>query len=230
MAVAGSATNALGGLVGGTSGTDTTTVIASYTNVTLTGGAGNNSIGGLVGRSDNSITVAASYATGDVISGTGNNNIGGLLGSSSNPISSMTASYATGTVDGGRGTGTRGLVIGMSAGIDIIRSFGFSADTIVRATNTVGNPTSIATAAALTEANAGPQWHNATNLTLGAWDFGSDTQAAALRYADYDGAGTEYGCGDDSDAAIVIPSMVPDGMGGTIPVVCGATLLLGQGR
>ena len=227
---AGSATNALGGLVGSTSGTDATTVIASYTNVTLTGGAGNNNIGGLVGRSDNIIIVAASYATGDVISGTGDDDIGGLQGYSSNLDSSMTASYATGTVDGGRGTGTRGLVVGMSAGSNFIRSFGFGADTIVGATNTVGYPTPAANAAALTAANSGPQWHNATNLTLDAWDFGTDTQAAALRYADYDGAGTEYGCGDDSNATIVIPSMVPDGMGGTIPVVCGTTLLPGQGR
>ena len=50
-------------------------------------------------------------------------------------------------------------------------------------------------AAQLTAANAGSSWNDAGSNILGAWDFGTDDLLPALKYADYDGEGTAFSCG-----------------------------------
>ena len=61
---------------------------------------------------------------------------------------------------------------------------------------TVRLPIDVISATDLTVNNAGSKWNIAAEQTLGAWDFGTSTQAPALKYADYDGDGTEFSCGD----------------------------------
>ena len=98
-----SATNSMvvgGRLVGGLVGDNNSggTITASYTmNATVTGGTGNDNVGGLVG--DNSTSITTSYALNATVSGgDGFDSVGGLVGDSDSQI---TASYATGMVNGG---------------------------------------------------------------------------------------------------------------------------------
>ena len=49
-------------------------------------------------------------------------------------------------------------------------------------------------AAQLTADNVDDAWNDAGSNTLGAWDFGTDSQLPALNYADYDGGGTAFAC------------------------------------
>ena len=77
----------------------------------------------------------------------------------------------------------------------------------------------ITAATALTAANAGAQWNVAASDTMDAWDFGSATQTPAVRFADYDGAGTDYDC-----------DMFPATLPGGATITCGTTLIPGQGR
>ncbi len=87
-------------------------------------------------------------------------------------------------------------------------------------TNTDGEPPEgVTSATALAATNAGAEWNDAASATLGAWDFGDNTQTPALRYADYDGPGDMYHCE-------MFPDTLPDGS----PLICGTTLLPGQGR
>ena len=51
------------------------------------------------------------------------------------------------------------------------------------------------------------------------WDFGSGSQTPAVRFADYDGAGTDYDC-----------DMFPATLPGGATITCGTTLIPGQGR
>ena len=265
---AGGAGNPLGGLVGSTGSIRTTTIIASYSSVAVTSGAGNDivgglagspisnttiiasyasgaimgdedidTIGGLVGENSNPITIAASYATGDINGGAGIDIIGGLAGTISDTGSQITASYAAGTIDGDGDADVAGRIAAFfpaDPSTHVVATYGFGSVT-AETVNDAGVPSMDtanggATAADLTADTAGTQWNSADHLTLNAWNFGNSSQDPALQYADYDGAGNKYGCGDDSDATIVIPSVVPDGMGGTIRVICGTTLLPGQGR
>ena len=82
----------------------------------------------------------------------------------------------------------------------------------------------------LTLDTAGPEWNqvdinaNPPITTMNAWDFGDNTQAPALRYADYDGTEDTYGCGNGSNATIAIPSVVATPTGPMI-ITCGTTLL-----
>ena len=96
----------IGGLVGFSRGS----ITASYATGAVAGGAGNDSVGGLVGyQYEGSIT--ASYATGDADGGEGDNDrVGGLVGLQIYGL--ITASYATGDADGGEGDDDRvgGLV------------------------------------------------------------------------------------------------------------------------
>ena len=69
--------------------------------------------------------------------------------------------------------------------------------------------------------NTWTSW-NAQSGGMNAWDFGDNTQAPALRFADYDGTGgTDY-CGT------TIPSKFADGSA----ITCGpnGSLIPGQGR
>ena len=203
----------VGGLVGRNS---SGTIIASYATGGAVGGANHNDqIGGLVGY--NSRTIIASYATGDADGGAGSGDrVGGLVGYSGGTI---IASYATGVVDGGAGSFDRaGVLVGEPIGA-ITASYGFGSVIGEETPNTEGaHPDGLTDAAALTEANAGAQWNDAANDTLNAWNFGSGSIPPALRYADYDGTGTDYDCD-------IFPDTIP---GGSI-IACGATLIPEQG-
>ena len=262
--VGGDSTQYFGGLVGSIYSTRTTTIIASYASSAVTGGVENAFIGGLVGHVIQSATIIASYATGDISGGMGVDRAGGLMGENGGTVtiaasyatgdisggaakdsvgglqarlfggnSRITASYATGMVDGGGDDDGTGGIVRLSMGT-ITTTYGFGS--VTDPTNTIGEPPGSATSAAeLTEDTAGIEWNDATELTLDAWDFGDDTQAPVLRYADYDGADNNaYGCIDANTpittATIVIPSVVPDGMGGTINIECGTTPLPGQAQ
>ena len=41
---------------------------------------------------------------------------------------------------------------------------------------------------------AGDEWNDANSDTLGAWNFGTSSDVPKLRYADYDGSGTDFNC------------------------------------
>ena len=228
----------IGGVIG--QAFNTTTIVASYATGAVSGGAGNDNLGtgGLVGQNGTSITIAASYATGAVTGGPGTDWIGALQGVASNTASRITASYATGNADGGGDADLAGRIVAVPNPVPantVSVSYGFGSVTNAETVNTAGAPPMVGmppmpiTAARLTLANAGTQWNDADHLTLNAWDFGTDTQPPALKYADYDGDdGTDYGCGTTTGTIATIPSVVPDGNGGTIAVECGTTLLPGQ--
>ena len=204
-------------VTGGLVGSNRAVITASYATEDAIGGDGDNDVtGGLVGSNIGSIT--ASYATGDAIGGDGDNDVtGGLVGS--NDSGAITASYATGTVNSGDGDNIGGLV-GFNDRGAIAESYGFGTLTGTGTRNTHGAPPASVTAAtALTATNAGARWNAAADDTMGAWDFGSATQTPALRFADYDGTGTDYDCADYS-------AMLPDGS----TLTCGTTLIPGQGR
>ena len=233
----------VGGLVGEH---NDAAITVSYASGTATGGDGNDNVGGLVGDQNDSIT--ASYATGDVDGGTEDDNVGGLVGTHNSPIS---ASYAVGNSDGGAGTADRvGSLIGFRDGtFTSTTSYGFgtSANGEITGEDDSGDRPSAAsvatgtgrTGAALllapdpsdsTNTAVPATWNDADHNTLDAWDFGGTSDLPALHYADYDGDGTEYGCGGTSGTIATIPNTVPDGAGGTMTVNCGVTLLPGQGR
>ena len=93
-------------IVGGLVGENLAAIIASYTDVTVSG-AGTNPrwFGGLAGRDGGGIR--ASYATGNVSGGVSSTDVGGLIGHILGS-GSITASYSTGSVSGGSSVG--GLV------------------------------------------------------------------------------------------------------------------------
>ena len=222
----------VGGLVGHNDGT----ITASYATGDVDGGDGNiDYVGGLVGLNANSIT--ASYATGDADGGDGDNDqVGGLAGYSDG--GSITASYAIGNADGGDGTNDQvGGLVGDNDG-RITASYGFGTLTNVgtagvhdsgsRPNSVLGFGSGRNGARLLTATNTPAAWNSASSNSLSAWDFGAITDIPTLRYADYDGAGTTYGCGSSSIASNVIPATVPNGSGGTTTVACGTTSLPGQ--
>ena len=241
----------VGGLVGENGGT----IIASYATATTTALATNrfDVVGGLVGRNDGTIT--ASYATGTVDNSGSSGQpgwIGGLVGLQRDAPAHIIASYATGIADGGPAPdNTVGSLVGSESGGTLTASYGFglrdsvtsgtsdgrhdSGDRPSHSTVEVGTgPTGAGlllapNTADTTDRAVGAAWNDATHATLDAWDFGDGTQIPALRYADYDGDdGTEYGCGTTTGSIATMPSTIPDGSGGTIPVICGQTLLPGQ--
>ena len=242
----------VGGLVGNN---DFDTIIASYaTGNTVNGGMGDGDrVGGLVGDNYFISTIIASYATGTVNGGADNNDlVGGLVGDNST-FSTIIASYTTAAADGGSGSGDNvGSLVGRNiwgtlTGT-ITASYGFGTTANIgtaglsqgpdgRPSDGTVDSTTGSTGAALllapdpsdsTNTAVAAAWNQASSNTAGAWHFGTTAQAPALRYADYDGADDTYGCGSDSTATIVIPDSVPNGMGGTIDIECGTTLLPGQ--
>ena len=228
--------NNIGGLVGGNSWF----IIASYASSSAAGGTGTSGrVGGLAGYNVFPSTrgnIIASYATGTAAGGAGaSDRVGGLVGDNNQAL--ISASYATGDADGeADGSDNGGALVGARSSDTITASYGFGSAT-AETIEMTGAPPSGATAAAhltapdptgSTDTAVDATWNAADSTTLNAWDFGDNMQAPALRYADYDGAGNDtYGCGDDSTATIVIPSVVAT-PAGPMGITCGSTLLPGQ--
>ena len=226
------------GEIGGLVGTAIAggTVIASYASGIVDGGSiGSNGVGGLIGV--HSDTIIASYASGAV---SDTRIAGGLVGSGS---ILLTASYASGNINENISNGVAGTLGAFIGGSTINASYGFgsiptdgtlgSAGTAKPTVDGTEDTAVITMAEQLTLTNAGAIWNDADSDTLNAWDFGDSDQAPALRYADYDGTDTDYGCIDASNptstGTIVIPAVVAS-PSGPLEIVCGETLLPGQGR
>ena len=200
----------VGGLVGINSGS----IVASYATGAANGGAGDDGVGGLVGF--NSGSIVASYATGAANGGAGDDDVGGLVGLN---YGSIVASYATGAVNGGVGVGSDnvGGLVGINDGsATITASYGFGNATMGTVSTDGSPPMGVARANGLTADNAGTEWNDSSEKTKDAWDFGTGSQPPALRYADYDGAGSDtYDCGQ-------FPAKIP---GTSIDLECGKSLL-----
>ena len=211
----GAGTDYIGGLVGWNSSDGN--ISASYATGTVNGGVGPpDQIGGLVGQNNSSIS--ASYATGDVNGNIHDDYIGGLVGSILESSASISASYATGAVNGGDGDDTIGTLVGENIALDgnagnITVSYAFGSKTEGEEDGSDGDahPAGVSDATGLTAMNAGSEWNDAGEKTLGAWDFGNNTQAPALKYADYDGSGDAYSCD-------MFPAKIP---GTDTTLVCG---------
>ena len=195
--------DSVGGLIGKQ---NNGSIVASYAIAALEGGEGaNDYVGGLVGEQENG-SITASYTTMTVEGGEGANDyVGGLVGEQKN--GSITASYTTGRVDGGIGNrDSVGGLIGNFFG-NITKSYRFG-NFVGEVTNDEGKHSSIINVVELTLENAGKEWNQASIDTLGAWDFGTNFQPPALKYADYDGDGTKFICDKDvtrgTPASIII--------------------------
>ena len=196
-------------------------IIASYAAGNADGGAGNDSVGGLVGYNDNAgvvdSSIIASYATGgEANGGAGNDSVGGLVGQNDG---SVIASYTTDDAIGGRGNDNIGSLAGLSNGRDSA-SYGFGSTARAGGggtVNNIGDPGAL-TVNGLTAMNAGPEWNDDSEDTLNAWDFGTASQPPALKYADYDGAGTDFSCD-------MFPATI---LGTNTALTCNDTLLPGQ--
>ena len=173
-----------------------------------------------MGHNEGSIT--ASYAFGSKSGG--DDNVGGLVGSN-NSRSSIRASYATGAVHGSAQRGTVGGLVGHNEG-SITASYAFGSKSGGEAVayftphDGTAKPDGVTSANGLTATNAGTKWNDAAQKTLNAWDFGSNTQAPALKYADYDGAGAS-----SVDYCAMFPTKIP---GTGIDLECGKSLLPNQ--
>ena len=213
----------VGGLVGWNQGD----IIASYAAGATNGGTWDDNVGGLVGyMASGTNTITASYATGAANGGAGSDNVGGLVGIMFNGTNTITASYATGTPDGGNVAGTDdvGALVGEVAARGantITHSYGFGS---LAGLGTPGNagttrPLGVSDANGLTATNVNTKWDDAGEKTKDAWDFGTTSQAPALKYADYDGdmAGTDY--------CALFPTKIP---GTDTDLACGTSLLPDQ--
>ena len=220
----------VGGLVGINEGG---TIIASYATGTADGGTGPDNVGGMVGVNSLFGTITASYATGNVNGGNESDSVGGLVGLSN---SSITASYATGNVDAEGGVfDLAGSLLGQDSGGSITASYGFGIVTneefpgsagstlpTLQDTTPISSATQLGASQTTDTGNAGTSWNNATNNTLGAWDFGMTTENPALVYNDYDGTATVYAlCTSDNGG---FPDTIP---GTTTMLDCGTTLVGG---
>ena len=165
-------------------------IVASYATGTAFGGDGNDLVGGLVGRSRQS-DIVASYALGDADGGIGKDHVGELVGLSENFRLSHGARVIIKPIDSyGFGHAVRGEMPG-SAGpsrpIGVSGAFDLSGDKVGELT-----------------------WNEARSNTLSVWDFGTNEQIPALRYADYDGSGNSFiNCGPD-------PGDIPENLCGTL--------------
>ena len=242
-ATGGDGNDRVGGLVGNQGGG----ILASYATGTATGGDDSDNVGGLVGERGAGSSIFASYASGMANGGNEDDNVGGLVGEQTGG-NSITASYAISNVDGGAGTDDGvGSLIGHSTGGTITASYGFGTSTNGEAdgVNDSGDrPSAMSVASGegadgaalllapdvndMTNTAVAAAWNQGSSRTADAWHFGSTSAIPVLRYADYDGAATIFGCGTITGSNTTVPSTAPDGAGGTIDIVCGETLLPGQ--
>ncbi len=178
--------------------------------LTVSDGAVGDMVGGLIGESvgtDNLLYV--SYTTGSVAGGDGANDLlGRIVGSATNSLMSQNTSYGFGERLGGaepvsatdraRRDGPDYLVHNDDTTLPI--TGGIAGARMMLAPGSGGSGAAI------------PGWNQAGNpsVNLGAWDFGSDSEAPGIRYADYDGAGTDYNCD-------MFPGALPSGES----LVCG---------
>ena len=187
----------IGGLVGFQ---ENGSITASYASGDASGGPGSIDLaGGLVGRmADGSIT--ASYATGDSDGGIGNGDCaGGLVGLQGG--GSITASYAAGSALGGAGGDDyAGGLVGRQSGGEIEFSWGFGAALGAENAGSAGDddlPEGVRQAWQIDTGNAPAEWDAAATPSLNAWDYGTQAQAPALNYADYDGDSADYHCASE---------------------------------
>ena len=198
----GGARDSVGGLVGYNSGS----ILSSYATVNISESGGTHDrIGGLVGR-NNGGAIIATYATGNVSGSNGNNDlVGGFVGYNTNRgdvTGFITASYATGNVNGGSGVRDRAAAFAGAQVGTVISSYGFGVATNgeiagLHARLSGVTDTGIDGVRQLTTANTGELWAPPT------WDLGTTAQAPILRYIDYDGDHTRFGC-PGSNATIVV--------------------------
>ena len=223
----------VGGLVGNN---QRSRVVASYaTGVANGGDRDNDFVGGLLGNHQNS-TVVASYATGAVSGGGGNDSVGGLVGYMDVGTNRITASYATGDVDSGTGSGNIGILVGFlgTSADTITHSYGFGSGMKVgRGNDGTAHPAGLGsisdkaekvnalTIGTMANTDVNASWNNAAQKTLDAWDFTAG-KPPALKYADYDGAGSS-----SVDYCALFPAKIP---GTDTNLACGSSLLPGQGR
>ena len=235
----GAGDNQIGGLVGFMD-QGTNTITASFATGATNGGAGSDFIGGLVGfmnRGTNTIT--ASYAAGAVNGGAGDDTVGGLVGDMDTGTNSITASFATGDPNGDVGNDTVGALVGevtadgMGTTNAIVPSYAFGTPAN---DDTTGNPgtahpagltgSGAAKANTLTKppggenTDANAEWDQAASKTKDAWEFGTNSQAPALKYADYDGPGAS-----SVDYCALFPDKIP---GTDDDLECGTSLLPDQ--
>ena len=226
----------VGGLVGRVSNG---VIIASYaSDGTISGGANDDTVGGLLGSIFNTASAIAVYSTTAVHGNSGDDVVGGLVGlndTNGSIYTNINFSYTTATVNGGvptdasdRAYSLYGYRTTVGIGINHSYAFGTTANNDITGGSN-GNilPAGVTAATNLTATNTPIAWNRAANDTRNAWDFGTAAQIPALRYANYDG-GTDYSCGNNEDFT-GIPTMAAS-PGGPIMVVCGETLLPGQGR
>ena len=191
-------------------------ITASYATGPAAGGSGEfDIVGGLVGnQNQRGGSIMASYATGPAAGGDGDFDfVGGLVGQQ---YGSITASYATGPAAGGEGDNDSvGALVGFqSSDGPITESYGFGVPD-GEVTAEVGLHPTLTSAAQLTapgsdaDTAAGTSWNAAESNTLGAWDFGGETQIPALNYADYDGDGDVFACTDFPTGACPPPTLLP---------------------
>ena len=203
--------------IGGLVGINTGTIISSYVTGDVTGGDGSDRIGGLVGYTLSG-TIISSYATGTVNGGDGNEDLaGGLVGEGNSGVD-IIASYATGTVDGGAGTGDyAGSLVGETSPT-VTASYGFGSTSNGTDRN-IGTslPGSVTAASGLTSSNAGDSWDS------DAWDFGTTSQAPALKYVDGYGDHDDDDETDDTYTCTSTTAFLP-----SISITCGTTLIPGQ--
>ena len=215
----------------------TNTILASYATGAVNGGGGVDYVGGLVGIIDadtGTNSIIASYATGAVNGDAGDDVASGLVGVMSNGTNSITASYATGAANGGAGSDHVGGLVGFIAnGINTTKhSYGFGSGMregagIEGTTHWGLSGMGAAKANGLTapgggSTSAAAEWDDASEKTKDAWDFGTNSQAPALKYADYDGAGAS-----SVDYCALFPAKIP---GTNTDLECGTSLLPDQGR
>ena len=170
------------------------------------GSGSNHSIGVLVGwnNSGGINRVIASYATGAVNGDADSNNVGALVGNvDAGGTNTIAHSYGfgSGTMEGSGNDGTA-------------HPGGLSGSGAAKA-NTLTDP------AGMDDTDADDVWDDASQKTKGAWDFGTSDQAPALKYADYDGAGS------GTDYCALFPAKIP---GTDDDLQCGTSLLPEQRR
>ena len=220
----GSGNDNVGGLVGYQAGNSSIT--SSYTTGSPEGGSGNDKVGGLVGYQDGG-SITSSYATGNPDGGSDDDRVGGLVGRQSR--GSITSSYATGNPDGGDDNDNVGGLVGFRFGSSLTpltSNYGFGTTVNGETSNTHGTPPSgVSSASGLTQTNSGTSDTN--RWSTNAWNFGTSSQAPALKYVDSyelgdhdnDGSTTDtYGYTCTSNTAFLPP----------VNITCGTTLLPNQ--